>query len=147
VSTEGEIRAHYARGEERDRLQSPFGQVEFARTCEIVERALPLAPAAVADVGGGPGRDSLWLAERGYAVHHRDLVPLHVEQVTADAVAAGLDIDSRVADARGVDLDDGSVDAALLLGPIYHLPTMDVRVGALAEAARAVRRRPRLVLG
>jgi hypothetical protein len=67
--------------------------------------------------------------------------------VTADAVAAGLDVDSRVADARGLDLDDGSVDAALLLGPIYHLPPRDARVGALAEAARAVRRRPRLVLG
>jgi hypothetical protein len=57
---------------------------------QILERALPPAPAAVADVGGGPGRYSVWLAERGYTVHDRDLVPLHVEQVTADAVAPRL---------------------------------------------------------
>ena len=124
MSTDGEIREHYGRGEERDRLLSPFGQVEFARTCEIVERHLPPAPAVVADIGGGPGRYSLWLAERGYTVHHRDLIDLHREQVAADAAARGVTIDSAIADARALDLPDASVDAALLLGPIYHLPTL-----------------------
>jgi len=139
VSTPEELQGHYARGEERDRLQTPFGQVEFIRTCEILERALPPAPATVADVGGGPGRYSLWLAGRGYTVRHRDLVRLHVEQVVADAAAAGLEIDARVADARDLDLADASVDAVLLLGPIYHLPTPEDRIAALAEAGRVVR--------
>jgi SAM-dependent methyltransferase len=93
----------------------------------------------VADVGGGPGRYSLWLAERGYTVHHRDLVDLHLEQVTGDAGARGLAIDSAIADARALDLADASADAVLLLGPIYHLPTRDDRVAALAEAGRVVR--------
>jgi 2-polyprenyl-3-methyl-5-hydroxy-6-metoxy-1,4-benzoquinol methylase len=93
VSTDDEIREHYARGEERDRLLSPFGQVEFARTCEILTRALPPAPAVVADVGGGPGRYALWLAEQGYTVHHRDLVELHIDQLSADAAVRGLEID------------------------------------------------------
>jgi SAM-dependent methyltransferase len=139
VSTEDEIRRHYALGEERDRLLSPFGQVEFARTCEIVERALPPPPALVADVGGGPGRYSLWLAGLGYRVLHRDLVQLHVEQVSADAADAGLQVETGVADARDLDLNDASVDAVLLLGPIYHLPTRDDRVAALAEGRRVVR--------
>jgi SAM-dependent methyltransferase len=139
VSTPEELQGHYARGEERDRLLTPFGQVEFTRTCEIVERHVPPAPAVVADVGGGPGRYSLWLAERGCTVHHRDLVELHVEQVAADAAARGLTVESAIADARQLDLADGSVDAVLLLGPIYHLPTRDDRIAALAEAARVVR--------
>jgi SAM-dependent methyltransferase len=139
VSTDGEIHEHYARGEERDRLLGPFGQVEFARTCEILERSLPPAPAVVADVGGGPGRYALWLAGRGYAVHHRDLVELHLEQLSADAAVRGFKVDSRIADARDLDLADASVDAVLLLGPIYHLPTREDRVRALAEAARVVR--------
>lgn len=139
MSTDGEIREHYGRGEERDRLLSPFGQVEFARTCEIVERHLPPAPAVVADIGGGPGRYSLWLAERGYTVRHRDLIDLHREQVAADAGARGVAIDSAIADARALDLPDASVDAALLLGPIYHLPTPADRVAALVEAGRVVR--------
>ena len=140
MSTEDEIRRHYALGEERDRLQTPFGQVEFARTCEILERALPPPPALVADVGGGPGRYSLWLAGRGYRVLHRDLMQLHVEQVSADAAEAGLEVEARIADARELDLAGASVDAVLLLGPIYHLPTRDDRVAALAEARRVVRR-------
>jgi SAM-dependent methyltransferase len=139
MSTPEELQGHYERGEERDRLSTPFGQVELARTCEILERALPPAPAAVADIGGGPGRYALWLAERGYTVHHRDLVQLHVDQVRGDAESRGLEIDSRVADARALDLSGASVDAVLLLGPIYHLPTRDDRVSALAEARRVVR--------
>lgn len=139
MSTPEELQGHYVRGEERDRLDTPFGQVEYARTCEILERALPPPPAVVADVGGGPGRYALWLAGQGYAVHHRDLVELHVEQVTGDAAARGVEIDSRIADARELDLADASVDAVLLLGPIYHLPTREDRVSALAEARRVVR--------
>jgi SAM-dependent methyltransferase len=139
MSTEREIREHYARGEERDRLETPFGQVEYARTCEIVERHLPAAPAVVADVGGGPGRYALWLAERGYTVRHRDVIALHREQLAADAAARGVSVDSAIADARALDLPDASVDAVLLLGPIYHLPTRADRVGAFVEAARVVR--------
>jgi SAM-dependent methyltransferase len=139
VSAPEELHGHYERGEERDRLLSPFGQVEFTRTCEILERALPPPPAAVADVGGGPGRYALWLAGLGYTVHHRDLVELHVEQAAAGAAAAGLALDSRIADARDLDLGDASVDAVLLLGPIYHLPARADTVRALAEAGRVVR--------
>jgi SAM-dependent methyltransferase len=127
------------RGEERDRLLSPFGQVELIRTCEILERALPPAPAAVADVGGGPGRYALWLAEGGYTVRHRDLVELHLEQLARDAAARDLPIDSAIADARDLDLPDAAVDAVLLLGPLYHLPTTNDRVRALTEARRIAR--------
>ena len=57
----------------------------------------------------------------------------------ADAAARGVTIDSAIADARALDLPDASVDAALLLGPIYHLPTPADRVAALVEAGRVVR--------
>lgn len=109
MSTPEELQGHYARGEERDRLLSAFGQVELTRTCEILERALPRAPATVADVGGGPGRYSLWLAGRGYTVRHRDLVQLHVDQVSADAAAAGLEGPDELreeVEAAGLELTD-----------------------------------------
>jgi hypothetical protein len=44
---ETELRAHYERGEERDRLDRRVGRLEFARTTEIVLRHLPPAPALV----------------------------------------------------------------------------------------------------
>lgn len=132
------LRAYYDRGMERDRLTDGRGRLEFIRTCEIVLRKLPAPPAKVADIGGGPGRYALWLASLGYQVEHRDLMPLHVEQLTADA--AGIPgVHSAVGDARAVDLPDASADAVLLLGPLYHLLDREDRVRALAEGARIVR--------
>ena len=131
------LHAYYLRGEEQDRLAEPFGQVEYLRTLEVLEEHLPAAPAVVADVGGGPGRYSLELAARGYDVVHRDLVPLHVEQLRA-ADASGR-IDTAVGDARDLDLPDDTADAVLLLGPLYHLVERDDRVRALREAGRVGR--------
>ena len=136
---------HYGRGEEEDRLStSSAGQLEFERTREIVLRRLPPAPAVIADIGGWPGRYALWLAGLGYRVVHRDVVPLHVEQLAAAAAAvaepdAGSAIDSGVGDARSLDLADSSVDAVLLLGPLYHLTRRADRIQALREARRVVR--------
>ena len=137
-----EVAVFYARGLERDRLISGQGALEFARTRTLLERYLPERPAVVADVGGGPGRYAVWLAERGYRVHLIDPVPLHIEQARAAAggppgvVLASAD----VGDARALRLPDASADAVLLLGPLYHLPERADRLQALAEARRVCRR-------
>ena len=135
---DAELQAHYSRGEERDRLSAGQGLLEFTRTAEIILRCLPAAPALVADIGGGPERYALWLAGLGYRVEHRDLMPLHIQQLAQDAGGlAGLH--TAVGDARELDLADASVDAVLLLGPLYHLRRRPDRVRALAEAWRVVR--------
>jgi SAM-dependent methyltransferase len=135
---EAELREHYARGEERGRLAAGHGRLEFARTTEIILWRLPAAPALVADIGGGPGRYALWLAGLGYRVEHRDLVPLHVSQLAQDASGIAR-LRTAVGDARDLDLADASVDAVLLLGPLYHLRRRAERVRALGEARRVVR--------
>lgn len=136
MSYADEVQAYYDRGEERDRLLGAKGALELERTQEIVLRRLPPAPAVVADIGGGPGRYAEWLADLGYRVQHRDLMPAHVAHV----VSLGRpEISAVVGDARALDLADDSVDAALLLGPLYHLRDRDDRVQALREAARIVR--------
>ncbi len=135
----GLLDAYYGRGEERDRLATDArGVLEFQRTVEIVGRHLPEPPARVADIGGGPGRYALWLAGLGYEVEHRDLMPLHVRQLT-ESSGGDAAITSRVGDARNLDLADASADAVLLLGPLYHLPRRADRLAALAEARRVVR--------
>src|ERR1700761_9794887 len=76
------MRTYYERGEEETRLAvSAAGLLECERTKEIVLRHLPAPPAVVADIGGGPGRYTHWLADLGYQVMHRDLMPLHVAQL------------------------------------------------------------------
>jgi SAM-dependent methyltransferase len=131
-----DMRAHYARADEAGRLEQPVGVVEFERSKEIIQRALPPPPATVADIGGGPGRYALWLADLGYTVEHRDLMSMHVEHVQAHEASS---IHSEVGDARDLDLGEGSVDAVLMLGPLYHLTEHDDRLQALREAARITR--------
>jgi SAM-dependent methyltransferase len=140
--TEAELREHlrgyYDEGLEHDRLSQDRGLLEWARSTEIVLRHLPAPPAVAADIGGGPGRYALWLAELGYRVEHRDLMPLHVQQLRDEA--AGIEgLHTAVCDARDLDLGDASVDAVLLLGPLYHLRERADRIRALTEARRVVR--------
>ncbi|HEY2811904.1 MAG TPA: class I SAM-dependent methyltransferase [Acidimicrobiales bacterium] len=128
------LQAYYARDEERDRLARGTGRLEFLRTVDVIERTLPPAPAVVADIGGGPGRYTDWLIDLGHTVIHRDLVADHVQQVRS----RHSHVDTRVGDARSLDLSDSCADAVLLLGPIYHLRERSDRVQALREARRIV---------
>jgi SAM-dependent methyltransferase len=134
------MHAYYERGEEAERLaRSGAGRLEFERTQEILLRHLPPPPATVADIGGGPGRYSIWLAGLGYRVVHRDIVPMHIDQVRTAAAADGVTVEAAIGDARSLDLGDEAVDAVLLLGPLYHLPRRADRLKALREAGRIVR--------
>jgi ubiquinone/menaquinone biosynthesis C-methylase UbiE len=140
-SADRDIAAFYARGLERDRLASGDGALEFLRTQALLERYLPAPPSAIIDVGGGPGRYAIWLAERGYRVHLVDPVPLHIEQARAESTSQprGALTSSEVGDARALKFPDASADAVLFLGPLYHLPDRADRVRALAEARRVCR--------
>src|SRR4051812_45630440 len=133
------LHEHYELGLEEPRLDQALGSVEFARTLEMAARVLPPPPAVVADIGGGPGRYALELAGRGYSVVHRDLVPLHVEQLRAAAGDLAGRIRTEVGDARDLDLDDDGADAVLLLGPLYHLVDREQRLRALREVRRVAR--------
>lgn len=115
-------------------IRSRHGQLEFLRTQELLRRLLPAAPAAVLDVGGGTGVHAAWLAADGYAVHLIDPVPDHVAQATR---RGGFSVSQ--GDARNLSIEDSSVDAVLLLGPLYHLIEQADRDRALAEAVRVVR--------
>jgi SAM-dependent methyltransferase len=130
-----EIVAHYSLGTEDSRLGAGTNRLEFVRTCDILRRFLPAAPARVLDVGGGPGAYARWLTGAGYLVHLVDPVPLHVEQ--ARAASNGYSV--ALGDARNLQERDSSADAVLLLGPLYHLTDESDRLKALAEAARVVR--------
>lgn len=141
MTTADEMSAYYALGKEQARLSAdPAGELEFARTKEIVQRHLPPPPAVIADIGGGPGAYALWLAGLGYQVIHRDLMPLHVEQLRQAAAGSPL-IETATADARDLDLPDRSADAVLLLGPLYQLDRRQDRLRALESAHRVLRPR------
>jgi len=136
-----EAERHYASGDEQHRFSSPGGQLEFARTQELLQRYLPPPPAVILDIGGGPGAYALWLAGLGYVVYLIDILPLHVEQAlrASEASSQARLAGAVVGDARQLDVPDGTADAVLLLGPLYHLVEQSDRLAALGEAHRVLR--------
>ena len=141
------IESHYGTGYERTRL-FPGGtpSLEFVRSLELLDRLLPAPPARVLDVGGGPGTYAAPLAQRGYQVHLVDPVALHVEQARKTAGREpATTFTATLGDARELPAADGSQDAVLLFGPLYHLTEGADRQRALAEAIRVLRPGGRLL--
>jgi ubiquinone/menaquinone biosynthesis C-methylase UbiE len=141
AETPEEVVDFYTRSSERNRLQQGRARLELLRVREILATRLPQAPAVAVDVGGGAGVHATWLARRGYEVHLVDPVPLHIEQARESSAAQP---DAPLAsvslgDARALPFEDGSADAVLLLGPLYHLPERPDRIAALNEARRVLR--------
>jgi ubiquinone/menaquinone biosynthesis C-methylase UbiE len=136
-----EVAEHYASGYEADRLLTGEGQLDSARSRELLTRFLPPAPTTILDVGGGPGGHACWLAKQGYAVHLIDLAPMHVQLAQAasrgqpDAPMAS----ASVGDACALSWKAETVDAVLLFGPLYHLTDKADRLQALQEAHRVLK--------
>lgn len=134
-----EVLAYYEKFPEESRLSSKGSGLELERTLDILSRVLPKAPARVLDVGGAAGVYSLWLADRGYEVHLVDASPRLVEEARSRSAASSRPIASlAVGDARRLPREDGSVDAVLLMGPLYHLTDASDRLLALREAYRVL---------
>lgn len=135
-----EIISHYSEVDESSRLRSGWFQLEHARTQELILRHLPPAPATIVDAGGGAGIYACWLAQRGYQVHLIDPIPKHVEQAQAASAQQPHPLASvEIGDARRLAHADESVDAVLLLGPLYHLVEREDRLACLREARRVLR--------
>ena len=136
-----EILSYYERFDEADRLGRGSGLLEFARMRELIQRFLPSPPGVVLDVGGGPGKYSCWLAKNGYEVHLIDPVEKHLEQAREASESEPHHPLASVTrgDARSLNHGDGSADAVLLMGPLYHLTARGQRLTALLEAHRVLK--------
>jgi SAM-dependent methyltransferase len=129
---DADIEQFYDLGGEQDRLSAKaVGRLEFLRVQDLLRRLLPGRRLRVLDVGGGTGVHAAWLAGDGHRVTLVDPVASQVE--VADALPG---VEAVVADARELPYPDGSFDAVLLLGPLYHLPDRSERLLALREARR-----------
>jgi S-adenosylmethionine-dependent methyltransferase len=136
------VRDYYDDGVEREwcRLDSPLGRIEFASTLRLIDKYFP-ASGTVCDVGGGPGRYTLELARRAYRVTLVELSEGLLARARVALDGAGVSADRLV---RGdacelAGLSDAQFDAALLLGPLYHLVDRPRRMTALGELRRVLK--------
>jgi ubiquinone/menaquinone biosynthesis C-methylase UbiE len=142
----GSVRNYYAAFDESEwqRLTWPEGVIEFAVTAHAFSKHLP-PHGRILDIGGGPGRYSIWLAQRGYTVVLADLSPNLLDIARAKIAEAG--VQSQVEEVVVCDACDlsrfaaESFDAVLCLGPFYHLVDPVDRERAATELVRVLKPR------
>ena len=90
----------------------------------------------MADVGGGTGPYSFWLAEQGHYVSLFDLMPHHIDQALSVNEGSPYPLNRiEEADLRSLELPSQSFDVVLLLGPMYHLTDSEERASALQKVS------------
>ncbi len=125
--------------EEWERLE--HHRIEFQITLRALAEFLPPPPARLIDIGGGPGRYAISLAQRGYHVTLVDLSGGNLELAKQKAAEAGVKVDAFV-HANILELSAfpaADFDSALLLGPLYHLHSLPERQNALWQANRLLK--------
>lgn len=132
------VRAYYNGGCESE-WRRIAGRPEFINTCRFLNRYIKPGDK-VLDVGGGPGRYSLYLAEKGCKVTLVDLSEENVCFALQKAKEADLKVNGLACDALELDkLISEQYDHVLLMGPLYHLLEEQERVAAVEQALKALK--------
>ncbi len=135
-----EIIRNYYNGipqDEWERLdRHPF---EFLITAHYLDRYIKPGDT-VLDIGGGPGRYTMYLAGKGCSVTLFDLAEENVAFARRKAAELRLDINAVRGDAREADrLVSTQFDHVLLMGPMYHLLEEEDRAAAASAALKLLK--------
>jgi S-adenosylmethionine-dependent methyltransferase len=94
----------------------------------------------VLDLGGGPGRYSLYLAELGCDVTLADLSQNNVDFALNKAKELGLPLNGLCIDSRDLSaIEDGQYDHLLCMGPMYHLKDENDRITTMKECLKKLK--------
>ncbi|RNA68556.1 class I SAM-dependent methyltransferase [Alteribacter keqinensis] len=94
----------------------------------------------VLDLGGGPGKYSLYLAERGCDVTLADLSQNNIDFALKKAQELELPLKGLCVDARDLSsIEDGQFDHVLCMGPMYHLKIENDRIKTIKECLKKLK--------
>ena len=127
ISETRTVAALYDAAPDREWARRDERRIEFGITSLALHEFLPAPPARVIDIGSGPGRYAIALARAGYTLSLLDVSLACLTLAEQEAQRAGVSFE-RVELGTATALDrfaDASFDAALLLGPLYHLQDGD----------------------
>lgn len=130
---------YYSGYDEDNRLRSKHGMVEFLTTMRYVEKYLKPG-MKVLEIGAATGRYTHTLAQKGYEVDAVELVQHNID-IFLEKTQPGEKVRIWQGNAKDLSMfDDDSYDVTLLLGPMYHLFTVEEQKQALAEAIRVTKK-------
>ena len=114
------------------------GMLEYETTMRYIHKYLRPG-AKILEIGAGPGRYSLALAQEGY-----DVTAVELVQHNLDILRSKITPDMTIRAIQGDALDlsqfpDESFDLTLSLGPMYHLYDLGDKGQAISEALRVTR--------
>lgn len=135
------VRSYYDASDEWGRFDTPAGRLEFDITLSIIAGNVPQR-AEILDLGGGPGRYTIALAELGHGLHLADLSQGLLDVAKQKIDALGLDNVRSIHQVNAVDLRvyaDASFDAVLVFGPLYHLTEEAERHACVREVRRVLK--------
>jgi len=130
---------YYSNYDEDGRLTRRWGSVEFLTTMRYIEKYLKPGNRII-EIGAATGRYSHTLARMGYAVDAVELVEHNIEIFKQNTQP---DENITITQGNALDLSafpDESYDITLLLGPLYHLYTVEDKRRAISEAIRVTKR-------
>ncbi|MBP3446427.1 MAG: class I SAM-dependent methyltransferase [Clostridia bacterium] len=135
VKTGNHLVDFYNRIDEDSRLLSKHGRIEFLTTVKYVEKYLEDG-MRIMEIGAATGRYSHYFAQKGFEVDAVELIEHNIEIFKSKTQP-----DEKISIRQGnaVDLSefsDNGYDVTLLLGPMYHLYTVEEQKKALSEAIR-----------
>lgn len=114
-------------------------KVEFELTKRFLNRYIK-PEDKVLDLGGGPGRYSLYLTELGCDVTLADLSEKNVKFALDKASEQGLALKGIQVDARDLStIEDSQFDYVLCMGPMYHLKNEEDRAKAITECIKKLK--------
>jgi len=125
---------------EQERLDLPLCKIEFASTLWLIDKYFP-NQGQIVDIGGGPGRYAIELIRLGYKVTLFDLSEEEIRLARLRLDQLGLTAERLiVGNARDMSaLASECFDAALLMGPMYHVVEPEERVKVLIELKRILK--------
>ncbi len=139
VKTGDHLVDFYNRIDEDSRLLSKVGRIEFLTTTKYIEKYLKYGMRII-EIGAATGRYSHYFAQKGFEVDAVELIEHNIEIFNAKTQPK-----EKVSIRQGNAMDlsefpDNTFDITLLLGPMYHLYTVDEQQKALSEAVRVTKK-------